>query len=207
MRRILVAPGLALLMLFCATAAPAQSTWRIDVSGGAARDNTARIEDFSDWGFDVGLSAWFVANQTVQLGLRFGYVRWTPDKGEVSDAVPIVLTDVKVKGDTDIWEFLPSIRIGTPFGGSPIGIFGQFGAGLYVWREEAKAEGTAAGVSTTVSVVNESSENFGFNAGFGVKLGTGKGFGLELLPLYNIVSVNGDPRQYYTLNMGISYTF
>jgi hypothetical protein len=205
MRKEIVAIGAAIVLLLFGGTAFSQN-WRVDVSGGISHDNAFR-NDVWDLGFSTALSGWFVPTDNLQFGIRLGYVRWTPDSDEFANLLPAGVTNVDITGSTDILEIVPSLRISTPVAESPIGLFGQFGAGIFIRWAEVDSEGELLGAPFSEQLIDDSENQFGFSLGLGISLGRLAGFGLEFLPLYNVLREDNGSRQYYTVNLGVSYEF
>jgi len=205
MRRNMLALGTAMLVFVLHGAAYSQN-WRVDVSGGISHENSFR-NDVWDLGFSTALSGWFVPTDNLQIGIRGGYVRWTADSDEFVDALPAGATNVTIDGATDILEIMPSLRISTPVAGSPIGLFGQFGAGFVVRWAQVDGEGQLLGVALDEEIVDDTETHLGFSMGLGASFGRIGGFGLELLPLYTMLREDNGSRHYYSVNLGLSYEF
>lgn len=178
----------------------------IGVNSGVSNSNVSGTDNWNT-GLAIGVHLFYAPSDNIIFGLRTAYNRWSPDADSFLNELPVDVTDSEIEGSGTVWEIVPSIRIATNIPGSQVGLFGHFGAGLFVISSDITAEGTSGGAPFSQEMIDSTENVWGITMGLGISIGRLYGFGIEFLPLYNVVDINNSPRQYYTISLGISYEF
>lgn len=174
----------------------------ISINGGLA-DLTGYGSGFWNFGFAGGLNGFFRATPKVLCGIRFSYSRWTPDEDELTGDFGYAGIDMSVSGSQSVVEIGPALRLLAPVGeGSPITVFGQVGAGLYLVRGNITIEAAYAGRTETFEYYDRSENTVGASFGAGVTIGW-----FQILTLYTIVATEEESTRYYSINAGAAFSF
>jgi hypothetical protein len=191
----------ALLIFGLLTTAGAQHL-RIGVDGGLARFTD---ETSSGWntGYSLGGHIFFLPMPMVQVGLRLAYDHWSPQNGIIINGLPGGAVDLTSSGKFSNTEIVPTIRLATAMSAMPLNIFGQAGAGLYLYNSNVTVSGTSSGNSFSVSTTTASNGNLGVNLGGGVSVGKQSSLAVELFPLYHWVFHGSTSVQYFTLSLAV----
>jgi len=193
--------AIAFLISGLACAAGAQHL-RVGVDGGFARFTD---ESSSGWntGFSLGGHAFFLPTPMVQLGLRVAYDHWSPQNGIIIEGLPGGAVNLTSSGKFTNIEIVPTLRLASAMEASPLNIFGQAGAGVYLYNSNVTVNGTSSGNSFSVSSTTASNGNLGVNLGGGVSLGKQSSLAVELFPLYHWVFHGSRTVQYLTGSLAI----
>jgi hypothetical protein len=202
MKKLLIIPLLMLVLSnFSVTKA---ASLRLEIEGGVSKQVGQFYDDFN-WGFDLGGDIFFYLDNNVLLGIRVAYNRWTPsDSDLVKDFTGLV--NGNVSGHAFSWEFIPTFRLTTDVTTSPVNLFLQGGAGLYVINNKTTITGT-----TTGGIPLDKTFGSGSRGRFGVQMGGGFAFGnpefisIDVFSLYNIVFIGGESStfKYFVINLGL----
>lgn len=179
---------------------------RIGVDAGVSNSNVSGT-DFWNTGFLIAANLYYAPVNNIIFGLRAAYNRWSPDEDSFLNQFPMNLSNGEIEGSGTVWEIVPALRIATDIAQSQIGLFGQFGAGLFIISTDINGEGSLGGSPFSQKLIDSTENVWGISIGLGVSIGRFSGFELDILPLYNVVDINNSPRQYYTVSLGLSYEF
>ena len=157
----------------------------VDVNAGYLMP-TGDFADNSKAGFSAGADVFFgLPMLPLEIGGRVAYNYFgAEDKFE--------------DGSTSIIEILPSVRyvLGPPL--SPVKIFGQFGAGLYNWKNEFDVKGQ-------ITQTEDDGSDFGICFGVGVRGKLGPVMGIMAMPMYHIIMTEDENTTYISLNVGVVF--
>jgi hypothetical protein len=175
---------------------------RIGVDGGLARFTD---ETSSGWntGYSLGGHIFFLPTPMVQVGLRLAYDHWSPQNGIIINGLPGGAVDLTSSGKFSNTEIVPTIRLATAMSAMPLNIFGQAGAGLYLYNSNVTVSGTSSGNSFSVSTTTANNGNLGVNLGGGASVGKQSSLAVELFPLYHWVFHGSTTVQYFTLSLAV----
>jgi hypothetical protein len=191
------------LALLAGTTAPVSAEiFQATIHGGIS---DAVDEENPDWnvGLTVGATGFFVLNPHVLAGLRFAYNRWSADESEWNAKVDNV-TDADASGAANVFEIVPSVRIGTAFEYRPVNFFAQFGAGVNIFFSDVDVSGSRAGSEFETSFSSDTRGRFTAQIGAGIALGSVDVFTLEILPLYHVAVPLDDAVDYYSVEIGLT---
>jgi hypothetical protein len=175
---------------------------RIGVDGGFARFTD---ETSSGWntGYSLGGHAFYLPTPMVQLGLRIAYDHWSPQNGIIIEGLPGGAVNLTSSGKFTNIEIVPTLRLASALEASPLNIFGQAGAGVYLYNSNVTVSGTSSGNSFSVSTTTASNGNLGVNLGGGVSVGKQSSIAIELFPLYHWVFHGNKTVQYFTGSIAV----
>lgn len=179
---------------------------RLGIDAGVSNSNITGTDSWNT-GFVIAANLYFAPTNNIIFGLRSAYNRWSPDADSFLNQLPLNLTNGEVDGSGTVWEIAPSIRIATNIAQSQVGLFGHFGAGLFIISTDINGEGSVQGTPFSQSIIDSTENAWGISLGLGISIGRLLGFALEILPLYHVMDINNSPRQYYTVTLGLSYEF
>ena len=173
---------LATALLVCGSS---QAQVSVEITAGYDMP-TGDFADNSDPGYGVGGNVFFgLPMIPIEIGGRaaYNYFGASDDFGD---------------GQTTIIEILPSVRYVLGFPMSPVKVFGQLGAGMYMWKNEFEVKGFP--IKT-----KDDGSDFGISVGAGVRAKLGPLAGLTVLPLYHIIMTEEKNTTYLSLNVGIVF--
>lgn len=179
---------------------------RVGVDAGVSNSNISGT-DVWNTGFTIAANLFYAPTNNIIFGLRSAYNRWSPDADSFLNQLPLNLTDGEINGSATLWEIVPAIRIATNIAQSQVGLFGHFGAGLFIIATDVDGEGNLESSPFSQNLVDSTENVWGISMGLGISIGRFLGLALEILPLYHVLDLNDSPRQYYTISLGLSYEF
>lgn len=179
---------------------------RVGINAGVSNSNISGTDAWNT-GFAIAANLYYAPTNNIIFGLRTAYNRWSPDADSFLNQLPIILTDGEINGSATLWEIVPAIRIATNIAQSQVGLFGHFGAGLFIITTDVGSEGHLESSPFSQKLVDSTENVWGISMGLGISIGRIAGLALEILPLYHVLDLNASPRQYYTISLGVSYEF
>lgn len=179
---------------------------RVGLDVGVSNCNISGTDGWNT-GFLIATNLFYAPTNNIIFGLRSSYNRWSPDADSFLNQLPMNLTNTKIKGSATLWEIVPAIRIATNIAQSRVGLFGHFGAGLFIFATDVEGKGKVESTSFSLNLVDSTENVWGISMGMGISIGRFRGLTLEILPLYHVLDLNDSPRQYYTVTLGLSYEF
>jgi hypothetical protein len=179
---------------------------RAGIDAGVSNSNISGTDAWNT-GFVIAANLYYAPTNNITFGIRTTYNRWSPDADSFLNQLPVELTNGKLKGSATLWEFVPAIRIAANIAQSQVGLFGHFGAGLFIIAKDVDGKGKLGNNSFSQNLIDSTENLWGISMGLGISVGRFNGFTLEILPLYHVLDLNDFPRQYYTLTLGLSYEF
>ncbi len=179
---------------------------RVGINAGVSNSNISGTDAWNT-GFAIAANLYYAPTNNIIFGLRSAYNRWSPEADSFLNQLPVNLTDGKIKGSATLWEIVPVIRIATNLAQSQVGLFGHFGAGLFIIATDVDCKGKLESSPFSQNLVDSTENVWGISMGLGISVGRLAGLALEILPLYYILDLNDSPRQYYTISLGLSYEF
>jgi len=179
--------------------------YSIEVGGGASIPLGSTKDGWHTGAFS-GTDIFYWPLNYLGAGLRFGFDFWLPDFSSRVKGIDSLRTGVG-DGSTTIFEIIPSTRFTTTFSG-PVNVFGQFGTGLFVGRQNTKVFGTAgaAQIPFEINTVSDWSAKWGVQVGPGISFSNKYGAAIDILHLYNII-FRHDTFNYFTTNISVRINF
>lgn len=182
------------------------------VDGGVSQPVGVYANEYNT-GFNVGTSWFYWPLNPVGFGIRFGYDRWGADGDnvieEANKQVGFSIASPEVEGSANIFEFIPSVRLGSGLTRLPLNIDAQIGYGLYLLRTLATVTGTNISGAAVSEVVGkdewEARSGFQFRANLGIA--PVNVFSVHFIPMYNIVFHGAHQIQYFNANLSFNLVF
>jgi hypothetical protein len=196
----------ALLIILAAVSFTFCEGIRVGLDFGVSNSNICGTDGWNT-GFLIATNLFYAPTNNIIFGLRSTYNRWSPDADSFLNQLPLNLNNAKIKGSATLWELVPAIRIATNIAQSQVGLFGHFGAGLFIFDTNVEGKGNVENTSFSQNLVDSIENVWGISMGLGISIGRFRGLTLEILPLYHVLDLNDSPRQYYTVTLGFSYEF
>lgn len=185
-----------LTAIVIAQSVSAQSSLMLGVQGGIADITDDQAAQYNV-GFNAGLHGFLFLSPYLGLGLQARYDRTTPDEDTFVERVGAA-TDAAVDGSLHMFEFLPTIRLGTAAEFSFINLFAQAGVGLGVFMERIDIDDNA------IVLEDETETGLVISAGPGIAIGSIDFVTLEILPEYHISFPSDNTSDFYTIKGAIS---
>lgn len=195
-----------LLIIFSAVTFTFCEGLRIGIDAGVSNSNISGTDGWNT-GFAIAANLYYAPTNNIIFGLRSAYNRWSPDADSFLNQLPLNLANGEINGSATLWEIVPAIRIATNIAQSQVGLFGHFGAGLFIISTDVDGEGNVENSPFSQNLVDSTENVWGISMGLGISIGRFRGLALEILPLYHVLDLNDSPRQYYTISLGLSYEF
>jgi len=194
--------AVVLAMLAGAATSASAEIFQATIHGGIS---DAVDEENPDWnvGLTVGASGFFVLHPNILAGLRFAYNRWSADESEWIASVDQV-SDADASGAANVFEIVPSLRIGTAFEYRPVNFFAQVGAGVNIFFSDVDVSGSRAGSEFETTFSSDTRGRFTAQIGAGIALGSVDVFTLEILPIYHVALPLDDAVDYYSIEVGLT---
>ena len=203
-RKTLSMTGIALCLLFFASAVSAQSIVIVP-AGGVSKDMRSVTSNRWNLGFNLAAHAFYPLSESFWVGARLAFHNWSIDgSGWAQDVLPSYYHLQSASGSQTVVEIAPCARYAFLRSGGGLKISAQVGGGLfYVGTSEVTLRSTwnmyySSGTETRTY---SSSSMIGFGVQIGVPIDIGKR--VEILPLYSLYTAGGDLYHHIALNVGI----